>query len=187
MSRILYDKDIREPLFNFLDAEYGKIRIIEEKTMGKSRADAVMVMEDALCGIEIKSDADTYTRLASQVKDYDKFYDYNYVAVGASHAAHIAEHVPDYWGIIVFDLEGDEADFYILRRPQPNPKCKPLKKMEILWFKELSNICVLNKMPKYTSKSKKFIREKLLYKVPADVLNRQISDELFNRDYTLFK
>lgn len=30
------DKDIREPLFDFLEAEYGKIRIIEEKTMGCS-------------------------------------------------------------------------------------------------------------------------------------------------------
>ena len=32
----LHDKDIREPLFDFLEAEYGKIRIIEEKTMGST-------------------------------------------------------------------------------------------------------------------------------------------------------
>ena len=56
----LHDKDIREPLFDFLEEAYGKIRIIEEKTMGKSRADVVMVTEDDLVGIEIKSDADTY-------------------------------------------------------------------------------------------------------------------------------
>ena len=82
---MLHDKDIREPLFDFLDETYGKIRIIEEKTMGKSRADVVMVTEDALYGIEIKSDADTYVRLASQVKDYDKYYDFNFVVVGTSH------------------------------------------------------------------------------------------------------
>ena len=43
------DEDIREPLFDFLEAEYGKIRIIEEKTMDqtmdRSRADVVMVTE----------------------------------------------------------------------------------------------------------------------------------------------
>ena len=74
---MLRDKDIREPLFDFLDEIYGKNRIIEEKTMGKSRADVVMVTPDALYGIEIKSDADTYARLSRQVKDYDKYYDYN--------------------------------------------------------------------------------------------------------------
>ena len=56
---MLYDRDIREPLFDFLEETYGKIRILEEKMMGRSRADAVMVTADALYGIEIKSDADT--------------------------------------------------------------------------------------------------------------------------------
>ena len=71
---MLYDKDIREPLFDYLEERYGKIRIIEEKQMGRSRADIVMVLPDALAGIEIKSDADTYARLERQVKDYDRFY-----------------------------------------------------------------------------------------------------------------
>ena len=105
---MLYDKDIREPLFDFLEETYGKIRIIEEKTTGKSRADIVMVAPDALYGIEIKSDADTYARLGSQIKDYDQYYDYNIVAVGSSHGLHISEHVPDYWGIITVE----EVDNY---------------------------------------------------------------------------
>ena len=82
---MLKDKDIREPLFDFLEDTYGKARIIEEKTMGRSRADLVMVTEDSLVGIEIKSDADTYARLSTQVKDYDKYYDYNIAVVGSSH------------------------------------------------------------------------------------------------------
>ena len=76
---MLYDKDIRDPLFDFLEERYHKIRIIEEKQMGRSRADIVMVTEDSVFGIEIKSDADSYTRLNRQVKDYDRFFDYNYV------------------------------------------------------------------------------------------------------------
>ena len=68
---MLYDKDIREPLFEFLEENYGKIRILEEQVMGQSRADIVMVVPDALYGIEIKSDADTYVRLERQVPDYD--------------------------------------------------------------------------------------------------------------------
>jgi hypothetical protein len=30
---MLYDKDLREPLFDFLEEHFGKIRIIEEKQM----------------------------------------------------------------------------------------------------------------------------------------------------------
>ena len=56
---MLYDKDIREPLFEFLEERYGKTRFLEEQVMGQSRADVVMVLPEALCGIEIKSDADT--------------------------------------------------------------------------------------------------------------------------------
>ena len=42
---MLKDKDIREALFEFLEVEYGKIRIFEEKNMGRSRADVVMITE----------------------------------------------------------------------------------------------------------------------------------------------
>ena len=43
---MLRDKDIREPLFDFLEGMYGKIRILEEKQIGKSRADIVMVLPE---------------------------------------------------------------------------------------------------------------------------------------------
>ena len=63
----LKDKDIREALFFFLEERYGKVRILEEKNIGRSRADAVMITDDALFGIEIKSDADSYERLAEEL------------------------------------------------------------------------------------------------------------------------
>lgn len=40
---LIHDKDIRDPLFDYLEETYGKIRILEEKMMGRSRADVVMV------------------------------------------------------------------------------------------------------------------------------------------------
>lgn len=66
---IAHDRHIREPLFDYLEDRYGKIRIIEEKRTGRARADVVMVTPDPIYGIEIKSDNDTYTRLARQVKN----------------------------------------------------------------------------------------------------------------------
>ena len=181
---MLYDKDIREPLFDFLEAYYGKIRIIEEKRMGRSRADVVMVTPSSVVGIEIKSDADTYARLKRQVKDYNQYFDYNYVAAGSSHAMHIEEHVPDWWGIITVEQADGAADFYVLRKPRENPKVDANKKLSLLWRPELAHIQELNHMPKYRQKSKQFVIEKILLSVPQDILREQISQELFERDYT---
>lgn len=180
---MLYDKDIREPLFDFLEEEYGKIRIIEEKQMGRSRADAVMVMPHAVCGIEIKSDADTYARLKRQVKDYNQYFDYNYIVVGTSHAMHVREHVPNWWGIITVEMEAGSVDFYMLRAAGENPGVNWKKKLSILWRPELAHIQELNGMPKYREKSKDFVIDKILCKAAKEDLYRQISEELFERDY----
>ena len=178
-----HDSNIREQLFEYLEDKYGKIRIIEEKRTGKARADVVMVTPEAIYGIEIKSDNDTYTRLSGQVKNYDLYYDYNVVAVGSSHGAHIKEHVPDWWGIITIEEIDGVLDFYMLREAQQNPKVKDERKISILWRPELARIQELNKLPKYKEKSKQFVQKKLLEKVPHDILWPQMYEELFQRDY----
>ncbi len=43
-DKVLLDADIREPLFDYLEQYYGKVRFLEEKVTGKSRADVVMVL-----------------------------------------------------------------------------------------------------------------------------------------------
>ena len=184
---MLYDKDIREPLFDFLEERYGKTRIIEEKQVGRSRADVILVRPLDLSGIEIKSDADTYARLKRQVKDYDRYFDYNYVAVGSRHGTHIAEHVPPWWGIITIEQEEAGVDFYILREASPNPSRCLRAKLSLLWRPELAHIQKINQMPKYREKSKAFVIEKILSLVPEQLLHEQISHELFERDYTTIK
>lgn len=210
---MLKDKDIREALFDYLELEYGKTRIFEEKMIGKSRADVIMVITDAVVGIEIKSDADTYTRLDSQIKDYDKYFDYNLVVVGSSHGIHVPEHIPDYWGIITVDEVDGKPDFYYLRRPQLNKKMKLERKLELLWRPELSILLSTFNMPAYNGQSKPFVRKKLIewtklplpktevarikreakkagkepdipeYRLDVASLNSQISEVLFERDY----
>ena len=184
---MLKDQDIREPLFDFFDEKFGKVRIIEEKQIAKSRADVMLVLEEKLIGVEIKSDADTYARLARQVKDYNKFFDYNYVVVGSSHSKHIEEHVPEYWGIIEAISKEESVEFNVLREPEINKRAqrtyKMKRKLSILWRPELSHIQEINCMPKYKQRSKDFVITKIMEKVPWDLLHRQISEELFQRDY----
>lgn len=185
---MIYDKDIREPLFDFLDERFGKNRILEEKIIGSSRADVVMVTPEAIYGIEIKSDADTYARLKSQVKDYDKYYDMNFVVVGTSHAAHIEEHVPDYWGIITVEEVDNNLDIYILRHPEPNPKVTWKRKLEMLWRPEIAVLQDIFSMPKYREKSKSFVLSKVLErlengKIDPKEFTLQMNELLIQRDY----
>ena len=185
---MIYDKDIREPLFDFLDERFGKNRILEEKIIGSSRADVVMVTPEAIYGIEIKSDADTYARLKSQVKDYDKYYDMNFVVVGTSHAAHIEEHVPAYWGIITVEEVDNNLDFYILRHPEPTPKVTWKRKLEMLWRPEIAVLQDIFSMPKYREKSKSFVLSKVLErlengKIDPKEFTLKMNELLIQRDY----
>ena len=184
MGKTLYDTDIREPLFDFLEEMYGKVRVIEEKMMGKSRADIIAVTDGTIIGIEIKSDADTYARLSRQVKDYDLFFDKNYVVVGKSHSMHVMEHVPEHWGILVAEKVQSGIVFTVMRMPEDNPNLDIQKKLGILWRPELAHIQEINEMPKYKDKSKVWVIEKIVQRIPHDLLRYQVTEELFERDYT---
>lgn len=181
---MLLDKDIREPLFEFLEERYGKVRILEEKTVGRSRADVVMVIPEKIVGIEIKSDADTYTRLERQVADYDLYFDANIVVVGSSHASHVAEHVPAHWGIVLVEQQEDHVDFYIVREMQDNPYAQLLRTIRVLWRPELAHIQEKYGLPMYKQKSKDFVRTIIVDRLPVEVVHKEISDALFERDYT---
>ncbi len=178
----MLDQEMREPLFDYLDENFGKIRILEEKTIRGSRADVLGVLDGYFVGFEIKSDQDTYERLKTQVKDYDRFCDFCYIVVGASHRKHVAEHVPEHWGILVVTPEGVEMD----RGADDNPSARFEDQITLMWKRELHRLLELNDCPKYPNKSSRFITEKLLLKVDHDLLKRQMTELIFERDYTVF-
>ena len=185
MLNVLHDADIRDGLCFYLEEQYGEVRFFEELTIGKSRADIVMVTRESIIGIEIKSDADTYTRLSKQVRNYNRFFDYNILVVGSTHASHAMEHVPDNWGIIsVEELDG-KLDFYELRSPKIT-KAKLKTQLQLLWRRELAQIQATNHLHKYAGKSRKFVEEYILTTLDPDTLKKQLLDTLFERDYTIF-
>ena len=57
-------------------------------------------------------------------------------------------------------------------------------KIRILWRPELHSIQQKYHLPEYKQKSKAFVQKKLVEKLPEMILNEQISQELFERDYT---
>lgn len=187
MSTVLHDADIRDDLCIYLEELYGRVRFFDELTIGKSRADIVMVTDVELIGIEIKSDADTYDRLSRQVKDYDRFFDRNYVVVGTTHAHHIREHVPEHWGVITVEADASGLDFYRMRQAEKSPKMRFTNQMSLLWRRELAVLQQENGLYKYPGKSKMFVKKYLMDSVDKDKLKKQMIETLFERDYTIFE
>lgn len=183
----MLDKEIREPLFDFLEEFYGKIRIFEEKITGLSRTDALGVIDGQLIGFEIKSDHDTYARLQRQTADYDELCDVNYLVIGRSHRKQADQHIPKYWGIIcVYEentCDNKKIVVEIDQIPGVNPNVKLARQLDLLWRPELALLQEWNGMPKYKWQSKAFVREKILERIPEETLKHQITGLLFERDY----
>lgn len=183
LSQVMLDKEMREPLFDYLEEFYGKIRIFEEKNAGASRADVIGVIDGQLLGFEIKSDRDSYTRLKTQTRDYDKFCDYNFLVIGKSHEKYAEFHIPAHWGIICIYKKEEEIIVNMQQIPGRNPNVSLRSQIEFLWRPELYQIQKWNALPEYKQKSKEFVRDKIVEKVPKEILKRQMTDLLFERDY----
>ena len=177
----MLDKDIREKLYDYLDERYGKVRTIEEKVILKSRADMLAIIDGEIIGIEIKSDSDTYTRLKTQIKDYERFCDKCYVAVGESHI-HVSEHVPEYWGIIVVSNDNVIVD----RDAGLSPKVKINNQLDILWRAELYAVQMKEGLPKLSNWKRRDIYKRLIETCGEEQVKLDLTEQLFERDYTIF-
>ena len=184
---LLYDEDIRLLLFDYLDARFPKVRTFEEKIMGHSRSDVVAVLPGAIMGIEIKSDADSYTRLVTQVKDYDKYFDINFIAVGSSHVKHVHEHIPPHWGVLLVDQTEDEPVIRHVRAPRINPKVKIKTQLAFMWRSELLLLLRANGIRGYAGKARRMMEKALTELVPEKELKNQMCYLLFERDYSVFE
>lgn len=179
----MLETDMKEDFFWFLDGSHEKIRVMEEVVIGKSRADVVAVLPDMLVGYELKSNGDSYTRLSTQTRDYDKYFDKNYLVVGETHKKNAHLHVPEHWGIICIPNVG--RDITVLREAKDNSKIKMRWQLSLLWRSELLNIQLANGLHKYKDKNKLFVIKYLIEKVELALLKGQLCNELFERDYTI--
>ena len=177
----MQDKDIRKILIEYLKIQHDKYRIYQEKSIGSSICD-LMLVTDKLTGFEIKSDSDNYERLPRQIAAYNHFFDENYIVVGMSHMKSIELRIPDEWGIFAVE----QYEIKLVRSAKPNKSVKRLKQLALLWKIELKNILLQNKLPLYAQKEKPFLCEKIAAEVEPTLLGKQIAAELLDRDYSIF-
>lgn len=175
------DKAIRKILIAYLQSSCDRVRIYQEKSIGNSICD-LMTVTDCLTGYEIKSDIDNYSRLEEQVRQYNRFFDYNYIVVSSKHLKSAETKVPQSWGIICI-LEDNVT---VVREAKINDKVSRRRQLSILWKIELKNLLIKNEMPLFAQKEKGYIADKISTSVERHLLGRQIAQELMERDYSVY-
>lgn len=141
----LSESAIRSELLECLwDSGKSKdVLLLEEVGLlqGAYRADVVAVGA-TISAYEIKSQADTLTRLPHQVRAYNAVFDHVSVVVTACHLAGALEIVPEWWGVLLASDRGGGTALLELRAPDDNPSPDSKALARLLWRKEADQILV---------------------------------------------
>lgn len=187
MKQSLDDKEIRESLFDTFEESGEKLRFFEELTIGKSRADAILVMEGCLKGFEIKSDVDSLKRLSGQMKDYTTYCDENYLVVGTYFLKKAIQHLPDTWGIYSCQQTDKKRELVCVRDAQKNTKVNRKAQLSLLWRAELIHIVKKYKLGGVTKRNRKQLAELILSKLDDVVILHELCEELMEREYQSYE
>lgn len=174
------DKEIRNILVGYLSATNKNYRIFQEKNIGSSICD-VMLVTDKLCGFEIKSDSDNFIRLKKQTQAYNEFFDENTLVVGKTHLNEALAKTHEDWGIWCVEL----TQVKIICSAKKNKQRNIEKQLSVLWKIELQNLLLKNSLPAMQSKPKEDIIKKLSA-ISKEILKPQLIEELMTRDYSIF-
>ncbi|HUG83132.1 MAG TPA: MmcB family DNA repair protein [Euzebya sp.] len=130
--------DIRRAVVGMLAAgPAGIARLIVHEygiAAGRVRADVAELTGDAIHLVEIKSAADTLSRLPRQADLYCRVADRCTLAADPAHLDAAAALLPDWWGLVAVD--GDRLR--MLRAGRPNPAPDPVTTAMLLWAPELA-------------------------------------------------
>jgi len=107
---------------------------------GRSRID-IAVINGHILGIELKAEADTLSRLPSQVDAYNGIVDSALLIVARKHLFVANEFVPDWWGITVADMGARGGLKLTPERPSlRNPARDRLAIARLLWRSEAEKL-----------------------------------------------
>lgn len=137
----LRDRDIREAIIEDLIpgiAGAEPYRLIDELGIynGSVRADLALI-NGKLHGFEIKSDVDSLKRLAGQEEIYSLVFDTMRLVLAPRHVDSAIELVPDWWEIVVAELDGHCLTLRTVRPGKLNKTLDATSLLTLLWHAEL--------------------------------------------------
>lgn len=149
---------------------------------GASRAD-IAVVNGHLVGIEIKSDADTLSRLDGQVDCYSAVFDRAVLVTTTRHSREALRSVPDWWGVVEASQGSRGAvRFRTLRRARSNPAVDPYAVAQLLWRDEAASILEGLGAPSNVLRQRRSVLyEELVTRLDRRELRRQVRETLKSR------
>lgn len=130
------ERVIKYHFIKFLKTRHDHI-VAFEMTVGGSRVDICRINGNSYA-YEIKTEYDTFDRLASQIDDYLKTFQKVYVIVPKSRAGDVKRIIPDACGIIAYTTTEDGSiSFYYAKKACKN-KCDLVTCLESLSSSDLS-------------------------------------------------
>lgn len=180
----LNDKDIRKVIYGSFSGSREETRLLEEFPMGDSRADMLLVTRTKLTGLEIKSDRDSFVRLARQIRDYEKFFDTNYLVTGTYHVEEALRTVPEHWGIYeVYESAGGTYVMECVRGAGMALKDNVEEKLYLLWRNELMRIIREYRLASGNLQRKDKMISKIVRGLSVPVIQSEICSALLRREY----
>lgn len=137
-------------------------------------------------GFEIKSDADSLTRLPAQVHHYSRVFCRATLVVGMRHVDAAAALLPEWWGVTLAlpaiagaAPAGAAARLVLHRSPAPNPRVDPTAVANLLWRDEaLAALAVRGLGAGLRSKPRRALADRLASLVPLPELRALVRDAL---------
>lgn len=181
------DRDVRRALHARLESEHAHERsqtlLLDELGLcGEARVD-VAVVNGALSGFELKSAADTLTRLPRQIEVYSRVLDYATLVVAHNHVDAALSLTPRWWGCIV--ARSDRDDVVALRQRRKarlNPAIDSCALVQLLWRDEALAILERHDAARgLRTKPRAALWAHLARTLPQDALRREVRGALRGR------
>jgi hypothetical protein len=124
--------------FNFIKKYLNRFNEITtfELNVGSSRLDIGRINGKSIA-YEIKTELDTLEKLEKQISDYSKVFEYIYVIIHQCHYEKVLEIIPDYCGVIIYNLKKDICKFSFKRKALKNCFIDPREQLSVFSKKEL--------------------------------------------------
>lgn len=177
------EAEIKQALTSYLEEtspEHSPL-FLEELRMngGEIRADLVRI-GDMHC-FEIKSEADSLSRLVAQGSRYSRAFDLITLVTAKKHLEKAIPMLPIWWGIIVIPDETGQP-FKHIRKAQPNKRHVPSVLASLLNRDEALNLLTeLGITRGFKSKSLYIMQAMIAETLPLDKLKKSVQDSLISR------
>ena len=178
------EREIRDQLLAWLaDGDIADGIVSEEFPLHTDgvRIDVVQLGAE-LVGYEIKSDQDTFDRLAKQLHAYNRVFDRLYLVCGPRHVAQALALLPPWWGILRASRGTDSAvELQIIRPAKINIRQEAFSLASLLWRDEALAVLKSANITTPKKASSHLLWEQLAISVPMDALRLAVMDLLIQR------